>query len=133
MSGKCNAFLLADRVIREENGKVGIIGSFNTFNFPVFPTVAPPFFAYVNLEDFSGEQEFSVNIVKEGADFVVGSHGGEIKFADPSGEAELAIPFVGVRFPKAGIYNVLLTVNSYQYGSRKLIVNQTPTTQQGGS
>lgn len=71
MSGKCNALLMADRVIREDNGKRGIIGSFNTFTFPKFPITAPPFFVYANLEDFSGEHEFSITIAREGAELVV--------------------------------------------------------------
>ncbi len=44
MGGKCNALLMADRVIREVNGKRGIIGSFNTLYFPMFPAIAPLFF-----------------------------------------------------------------------------------------
>ena len=39
---------------------------FNTFNFPNFPAVvAPPFFIYANLEDFTGQMEFSTSIVRE--------------------------------------------------------------------
>jgi hypothetical protein len=64
MEGKCNALLIADRVIREDNGKRGIIGSFNTFNFPAFPAVAPPFVIYANLDDFTGEHEFSLSIAR---------------------------------------------------------------------
>ena len=82
MGGKCNALLMADRVIREDNGKRGIIGSFNTFTFPTVPATAPPFFVYANIEDFTGELEFSITIAREGAELVVFSAGGEIKFQD---------------------------------------------------
>ena len=91
MSGKCNALLMADRVIREDNGKRGIIGSFNTFTFPKFPITAPPFFVYANLEDFSEEHEFSITIAREGAELVVFSAGGEIEFQQER-EAEILIP-----------------------------------------
>jgi hypothetical protein len=122
MGGKCNALLMADRVIREDNGKRGIIGSFNTFTFPKFPITAPPFFVYANLEDFSGEHEFSITIAREGAELVVFSSGGEIKFQNEV-EAEILLPAFGVTFPKEGVYNLILRVGNSQYGSRKIIVN----------
>ena len=124
MSGKCNALLMADRVIREDNGKRGIIGSFNTFNFPTFPITAPPFFVYANLEDFTGIHEFSVTIAREGAELVVFSAGGEIRFEEQNKEAELLIPAFGVTFPKEGDYNLILRVGNSQYGSRRIIVNR---------
>jgi hypothetical protein len=124
MGGKCNALLMADRVIREDNGKRGIIGSFNTFNFPTFPITAPPFFVYANLEDFSGSHEFSVTIAREGAELVVFSAGGEIQFQDENKEAEILVPAFGVTFPKEGSYNLILKVGHSTYGSRRMIVNR---------
>jgi hypothetical protein len=131
MSGKCNALLMADRVIREDNGKRGIIGSFNTFAFPKFPYTAPPFFVYANVEDFSGELEFSITIAREGAELVVFSAGGEIKF-QTEGEAEILIPAFGVTFPKEGTYNLILRIGNNQFGSRRIIVNTGTTPQQAG-
>ncbi len=122
MAGKCNALLMADRVIQENNGKRGIIGSFNTFNFPTFPATAPPFFVYANVEDFEGAHEFSVTIAREGAELVVFSAGGEIRF-ESGKEAELILPAFGVTFPKEGVYNLIFRVGHNQYGSRRIIVN----------
>lgn len=124
MEGKCNIFVMADRVIREDNGKRGIIGAFNTFTFPAFPAVAPPFVVYANLEDFTGEHEFSVSIAREGAELVVFSAGGEIKFDDMGHETELIIPAFGVNFPKAGAYNLFLKIgdSTVPIGSRRIIV-----------
>jgi hypothetical protein len=132
MEGKCNALLIADRVIKEDNGKRGIIGSFNTFSFPSFPSAAPPFFIYANLDDFEGEVEFSVSIVREVAELVIFSAGGEMRFGQAGGEAELIIPVAGVVFPKEGNYNLVLKVGHYQQGSRRIIVNRMPTQQQIG-
>ncbi len=114
--------VLADRVIREDNGKRGIIGSFNTFNLPGFPAVAPPFFIYANLEDFTGQLEFSVSIVREGAELVIFSAGGEMRFSDSGEEAELILPALGVTFPKEGNYNLILRVGNYPFGSRRVMV-----------
>ena len=124
MAGKCNALLMADRVIREDNGKRGIIGSFNTFNFPTFPATAPSFFVYANLEHFSGAHEFSITIAREGAELVVFSAGGEMTFEERGSEVELLLPAFGVTFPKEGIYNLILMVGNNQYGSRRMIVNR---------
>lgn len=133
MGGKCNALLIADRVIREDNGKRGIIGSFNTFNFPIFPATAPPFFVYANLEDFEGPHEFSVTIAREGAELVVFSAGGEIQFQDENREAELLVPAFGVTFPKTGSYNLILKVGHSIFGSRRIVVNQLTVPQIGGA
>ena len=124
MAGKCNALLMADRVIREDNGKRGIIGSFNTFNFPDFPATCPPFFVYANLEDFSGVHEFSIAVAREGAELVVFSAGGELAFEHKGSEVELLLPAFGVTFPKEGVYNLILRVGNNQYGSRRIIVNR---------
>ena len=132
MGGKCNALLMADRVIIEDNGKRGIIGSFNTFNFSDFPAIAPPFFVYANLEDFSGVQEFSVTIAREGAELVVYSAGGEIHFQDENREAEILVPVFGVTFPREGAYNLILRIGHSQYGSRRIIVNRLAMPQTGG-
>jgi hypothetical protein len=122
VAGKCNALLMADRVIKEDNGKRGIIGSFNTFNLPSFPMVAPPFYVYANLEDFSGMYEFSVTITREGAELVVFSAGGEIQIPNQEDEVDLIVPAFGVTFPKPGIYNLILKVGNSTYGSRRIIV-----------
>jgi len=133
MGGKCNALLMADRVIREDNSKRGIIGSFNTFNFPSFPFTAPPFFVYANLEDFTGNHEFSVTIAREGAELVVFSAGGEIHFQDENREAEILVPAFGVTFPKEGAYNLILRIGHSQYGSRRIVVNRLAMPQIGGA
>jgi hypothetical protein len=133
MSGKCNALLMADRVIKEDNGKRGIIGSFNTFNFPTFPFTAPPFFVYANLEDFTGDHEFSITIAREGAELVVFSAGGEIQLQDENLEAEILVPAFGVTFPKEGSYNLILRIGNSQYGSRRIIVNRLSIQQMGGA
>mgnify|MGYP001041453836 CR=1 FL=1 len=123
MAGKYNALLMADRVIQENNGKRGIIGSFNTFNFPRFPATAPPFYVYANIEDFEGTHEFSVTIARDGAELVVFSAGGEIRF-ESGKEAEIIIPAFGVTFPKEGTYNLIFRIGNNQYGSRKIVVNK---------
>jgi hypothetical protein len=116
---------MADRIITEDNGKRGIIGSFNTFNFPTFPVTAPHFFVYANLEDFEGNHEFSVTIAREGAELVVFSAGGEMNFGNGR-EAEVVIPAFGVTFPREGKYNLILRIGNNQYGSRRIIVNSKP-------
>ena len=103
---------------------VGSFGSFNTFNFPNFPVISPPFFVYANLEDFSGVYEFSVTIAREGAELVIFSAGGEIKFEREDSEAEILIPAFGVTFPKEGVYNLILRIGNDQYGSRRILVNR---------
>lgn len=124
MGGKCNVFLIADRVIREDNGKRGIIGAFNSFNVPQFPAVVPPFFIYANIEDFSGNPEFSVNIVRDDSDLVIFSFGGELNALDPEKESELLIPVVNLSIPKEGEYNLILKIGGYQYASRRLHVSR---------
>ena len=126
MPGKCNALLMADRIIREDNGKRGIIGSFNTFNFSAFPAIAPPFQVYANVENLEGVHEFSVTIAREGAELVIFSAGGEIRF-ESGKEVELIVPALGVTFPKEGVYNLIFRVGNNQYGSRRIIVNPKQT------
>jgi len=65
-----------------------------------------------------------VTIAREGAELVVFSAGGEIKFESGGSEVELILPAFGVTFPKEGVYNLIFRIGNNQYGSRRIIVNR---------
>lgn len=113
-----NALLLGHRVFTEDNGKKGILGIFNKFNFPSMPAVAPPWFVYASFENVVGHNEFTINIARKDSQEVVFSAGGQIEVQDPTQGIELAIPIPPVRFQRSGKYLLVLLLNGKDIGTR---------------
>jgi len=125
------AILTADKVIREDNGKFGIIGIFSSFTFPGFPAVAPPWFIFVAVSNIRGEHEFSFNLVEKSSTVVVLSVGGKMEIKDPADELPIVIPVSNVTFPKEGIYTLFFSIDGREYAHRKL-TTKLVTRQIGG-
>lgn len=119
-----HAFLCADRVITEDNGKKGLIGVFNRFHFPGFPVQSPPWFVFVSLENVAGRNEFTVNLAHRDSQGVVFSAGGTFEVRDASASVELPLPVPGVRFNKPGAYILTFILNGRETASRIIQVSE---------
>ena len=125
----CDAALFADRVITEINGKKGVIGVFDRFNFPGFPATAPPFFIFVMLRNIpQGERAIAINLVSE-KNQVMLSIPGELNITEPRGKIEVVFPIQGMAFHKAGTYDLMVYVDGKFIHGKPLFVNEAPTEQ----
>lgn len=119
-----HAFLFADRIITENNGKKGLIGVFTCFNFPGFPIQAPPWFVFVAMDNIpEGKHGFTINIVRNENKQVVFSASGEFSTRGPSDGAELSFPIPPIQFPGDGKYLVSFVMGSREISQRFLQVN----------
>lgn len=59
---ECETLIVADRVIREDNGKFSIIGIFKNINLPQFPAVIAPWFVYAHINGLPNKGKVSVTI-----------------------------------------------------------------------
>ena len=114
------ALLAADRVISEDNGKKGIIGTFTQFNAVQFPARFPPWFVYAAVTNLADAHSFSLNVVNDGTQQVVFSAAGQFTVDQPRKVVELVVPMLSVVFPAPGTYNLLFNVDGQQIGSRLL-------------
>jgi hypothetical protein len=114
------ALLAADRVISEDNGKKGIIGTFTQFKAPRYPAVFPPWFVYAAVTNLVDAHSFSLNLVNDETQQVVFSAAGQFMVDESRKVVELVIPMLNVVFPAAGTYNLLFNVDGDQIGSRLL-------------
>jgi hypothetical protein len=120
--------LFADRVITENNGKRGIIGAFNCFNFRSIPAASPPWFAFISLDNLmEGPHQLTINVARRGTSEVVFSGGMEFRIPDPSRGFEVAFPIPPLQFPKDGQYVVSLTVDAKDLHERLMQVNLVPS------
>lgn len=120
-----HAFLLADRVIREDNGKSAIIGSFNRFHFPAFPATCAPWYVYLNMDNFSvGEHEFVLNMTRRGSGETVYSGGGRFSVDDQAKGVEIGISIPPIRFDRDGVYELSLMIDGRGEGCRILHVDR---------
>ena len=116
--------LFADKIITENNGKKGIIGTFNQFNAPAFPAVFPPWHLYAAVTNLVGKHRFTLNLVSDETQVIV-PLSGEFEVAEALGVVELDPVIVGAAFPRAGNYTLTFHVDGDFVGSRVLTVRQT--------
>jgi len=122
-----DAVLFADRVITEANGKKGIIGTFDSFNFPQFPASAPPFFIFLLLRNLEqGEHELAINLVND-KNQVALAIPGEMRVKEPRGKVELILPVNGMTFYKPGTYELTVHVDGEYVAGKPLLVNEGST------
>lgn len=117
--------LFADRVIVENNGKKGIIGTFNSFQSATFPALFPPWFIYAAATNLEGDHEFSLNLVADdNTDQVVVALSGHVAVKNRNDVIELTPGIAGAVFPRAGQYSLIFKIDSREVGSRVLIVRE---------
>ena len=122
------ALLFADRVITENNGKKGIIGTFGKFSAPAFPVNFPPWAIYVALTNVSGEHDFALTLTNMENSQVILPINGRVDVKTEDEVAELSFNVGGVLFPEPGRYALTLHLDGELLGSRVLFVEQlTPT------
>lgn len=125
MQPQCIALLFADRVFREDNGKFGVLGIFDAFNFPQFPIVTPPWGIFILLSNLSsGKHPLTINLVHDQTDAVVLPFVGELNIAEEDAPAQINLPVNGVLLPAPGDYTLTLNLDGKQIASRRLHVNQ---------
>ena len=122
--------LFADRIITENNGKKGIIGTFNKFYSQRFPISFPPWAIYAAVTNLEGKHEFALNLVNEETSQVIVPLSGQFEARNRTDVVELTPTIVGAVFPKAGIYTLIFYVDGQNLGARVLTVS--PPKQAGG-
>lgn len=115
-----HALLTADRVIREDNAKTGVIGIFTNFNFASFPAISPPWFIYAVVSNIEGEHEFSFNLVDQGSSIVVLSVGGRMAAKERGEDITIALPVANVSFPKEGTYTLVFRIDGKEVAYNKV-------------
>lgn len=125
METMCYGILLADRIIREDNGKMGIIGVFSQLNFPNLPTVFNgPWAIYVGLANIRGKHTISMNLVHDATTSVVLPISFEVSVPPEAHNAiELNIPCPPVLFNNSGSHTLTINIDGHQVASRIIQVN----------
>jgi len=116
--------LFADRVISEDNGKKGIIGTFTTLNSNRYPVVFAPWYVYTAVTNIEpGEQHtHSINITHPDTNHVLLSATGKFQVDDYNAVPEIVLPIANVVFAEAGKYLVDVSIDGRSVGNRFLIV-----------
>jgi hypothetical protein len=122
--------LFADRIITENNGKKGIIGTFNKFYSQRFPISFPPWAIYAAVTNLEGKHEFALNLVNEETSQVIVPLSGQFEARNRTDVVELTPTIVGAIFPKPGVYTLIFYVDGQNLGARVLTVS--PPKQAGG-
>ncbi len=122
----CDALLVADHCIKEENGKNSVIGIFENFNFPSFPSPpVPSFFIFAKVRNLpEGKITFAFNIVHEKDQQVFSPINGEFENHQRRVGASFSFRVSNFSFPKEGEYSVKLVMNGSFIHSTPLTVSR---------
>ena len=122
-----HAIVFADKAIEENNGKKGLIGIFQSFNFARFPTVAPTWYVYVAFGNVAkGRHDVTVNVLHDDTGSVIVRSHGEVQVRTPAADVELVFPMAGAAFRAPGVHWLTVTLDQAQIGSRVLHVGHQP-------
>jgi hypothetical protein len=121
-----HALLFADRAIREQNGKHGLVGIFHVLNLPEFPSAQVIFFLYEAFSNIDGEHEFSFELLEDDSSAVTFTAGGEFASSSRDAVLEIALP-VHARFRKPGTYTMTFKVDDTSVSSSVITVNEVTT------
>jgi hypothetical protein len=116
--------LFADKIIIENNGKRGIIGTFNRFYSKKFPIAFPPWAIYAAVTNLEGKHEFALTLVREETNQVIMPLNGQFDVRGRNDVVELTPAILGVVFPQPGTYILTFSVDGIQLGARVLFVDQ---------
>jgi hypothetical protein len=118
-----HAIVFADKAIEENNGKKGLIGIFQSFNFAGFPTVAPTWYVYVALGNVSkGRHDVTINVIHDDTGSVIVRSHGQVQVRTSAADVEIVFPMAGAAFRSPGVHWLTVTLDQTQIGSRVLHV-----------
>ena len=127
IEANCYAILFADRVIREDNGKIGVIGLFENFFSPSVPFQPHPWGIFLGLDNLpAGRYVLTANLVHEETQSVVLPISLNLE-QNVSGVIQIPLPVAGIGFPSFGRYSFTVNLNGTQVGSRILTVTKLET------
>jgi hypothetical protein len=122
-----HAIVFADKAIEENNGKKGLIGIFQSFNFARFPTVAPTWYVYVALGNVSkGRHDVTINVIHDDTGSVIVRSHGQVQVRTSAADVEVVFPMAGAAFRAPGLHWLTVTLDQTQIGSRVLHVGHQP-------
>ena len=121
------ALIVADKVIREDNGKKALIGIFDTFSFSEFPATAPTWYVYASFCNLLGNHRIGFRLVNCGkCGELVFDIKGDVKASEESMNIEVAVPISGLTFEDEGRYELQVIVDDQTIDvSRVIIVQRT--------
>lgn len=130
-----HAFLICDSAFQQlESGKWCIIGTFDAVYTNELPCRFPPFHVFVSLGDFMGDATVMV-VMRDDVGEVVYAVRGQIPpipGSSPLSHFELALPFPGVEFRRAGSHSLELCADEQVLAVRSLRVHMNTNAETGG-
>jgi len=107
----CIALLFADRVIIENNGKKGIIGTFSKIFAQSFPVQTAPWAIYAAATNIVGKHEFTLTLNNMETNQAILPITGQLQSQNPEEVLELTFNTAGVTFPSEGKYSLSFSID----------------------
>lgn len=126
--------LIADYVNITADGKLNVMGIFNSIHSTEFPTAHPEMFLVAKLSadpsEYGTRKKLAIKLLDEGGKPIASLLEREIEIPHGKGDNVVAIrqllKLTGLVFPQPGAYQFSLLIDNEQKGSQTVQLIQTP-------
>jgi hypothetical protein len=110
-----------------QTGNLNVLGIFRNINAGKFPCQHPRFTYVANIEFHRselGKHSFRINFIDDDGNDVISPLSGEIEVSASNRSANIIIELANIQFPKAGIYEIDLTMDNQHVTTESITVLQ---------
>jgi hypothetical protein len=116
----CYSILFADRIIREDNGKIGLVGIFEQFMAPSLPFAPLPWGIYIAIDNVDpGKHILTANLAQDETQSVLFPVTLNLEQHGP-GPIQIPLAVPPIQFSAYGSYSLTVNLDGSQIGSRIL-------------
>ncbi len=123
----CRYSFVCDAANISQTGNLNVLGIFRNINAAKFPCQYPRFTYVANIEfhrSESGKHLFRINFIDDDGKDVISPLTGEIEVSSSNRSANILVELANIQFPKAGVYEIDLTLDNQHVTTESINILQ---------
>lgn len=123
----CRYSFVCDAANISQTGNLNVLGIFRNINSAKFPCQHPRFTYVANIEfhrSESGKHSFRINFIDDDGKDIISPLTGEIEVSSSNRSANILVELANIQFPKAGIYEIDLTLDNQHVTTESINIIQ---------
>ncbi|HEX2944378.1 MAG TPA: hypothetical protein VHT96_00295 [Clostridia bacterium] len=124
----CKYSFVCDAANISQTGNLNVLGIFRNISAAKFPCQHPRFTYVANIEFHRsevGKHSFRMNFIDDDGKEIISPLSGEIDVSASNRSANIIIELANIQFPKAGVYEIDLTLDNQHVTTESINVLQT--------
>ena len=123
----CKYSFVCDAANISQTGNLNVLGIFRNISAVKFPCQHPRFTYVANMEFHRselGKHSFRINFIDDDGNDVISPLNGEIEVNAANRSANILVELANIQFPKAGVYEIDLTLDNQHVTTESINVIQ---------